>query len=185
MKRGPYRVERDTVEQPQDQSIRYIPLTQGQVATVDAVDFERINQWNWHAQWNPSTQSFYAWRNITIGFKKYTRISMHNEVTNTPKGYPVDHRNGDSLDNRRDNLKPCTQAENMRNKGQYSNNRSGHPGVSWHSRDQKWTAFINLDKKRYSLGYFDSLEKAIEARRDAEILLHGEFAQHQNRPTLS
>jgi hypothetical protein len=53
-----YRVARHSVEQPEDPSIRLIPLTQGQVAIVDVGDFAALDRWNWSAHWNPCTKSF-------------------------------------------------------------------------------------------------------------------------------
>jgi hypothetical protein len=80
----------------------------------------------------------------------------------------IDHINGDPSDNRISNLRDVTRKQNMENKKIYKNNKSGYPGVSWHSRDEKWQARIGHYGKRKSLGTFDNLEDAIAARIQAE-----------------
>jgi hypothetical protein len=61
--------------------------------------------------------------------------------------------------------------ENCKNRRKYSHNTSGVTGVSWNERDQKWLAFIHIDKRMKNLGVFKSKEEAIAARRAAEELL--------------
>lgn len=88
----------------------------------------------------------------------------------------IDHINHDKLDNRINNLRVVTNKENNRNRGRATNNTSGHTGVSWHKRDQKWLASIVVDDKKKNLGRFDSKDDAIAARANASRLL----GFHQN-----
>jgi len=86
---------------------------------------------------------------------------LHRYLTNAPKGTEVDHRNGNRLDNRRDNLRVGTKAENRQNVlGVRSHSKSGVRGVRWHKQSRQWTARLTRDGKRYSLGYFNSIEEA-------------------------
>jgi hypothetical protein len=89
-----------------------------------------------------------------VGANKCSMLSMHRVVVNAPKGTVVDHINGDSLDNRKENLRICTNAENVRNSPKHSNNTSGYKGVIWAKREQKWCAQIIVDGKLINLGYY-------------------------------
>lgn len=95
---------------------------------------------------------------------------MHRFITNCPKGLVVDHINRNPADNRRCNLRICTQFENNKNR---SNNTSGTIGVTWHSKSKKWRATIEKNGKRYELGEFKDKDKAIQARLKAEQELFG------------
>jgi hypothetical protein len=81
----------------------------------------------------------------------------------------IDHIDGDGLNNQWSNLRIVSHKQNMMNKQIYKTNRSGCPGVSWTNTWQKWVARINdKDGKRVSLGYYQRLEDAVAARRQAE-----------------
>jgi hypothetical protein len=88
-------------------SVRYINLGHGKAAMVDAADFAWLNKHKWHAMHGSS----YA--RSTIDGKS---VFMHRLIMNAPAGLVVDHWNGNIWDNRRSNLRICTQAENLRNK---------------------------------------------------------------------
>ena len=158
------------------QEYRMIPLTQGQVAIVDSVDFEQINQHKWYAAWMPLARSFYAVRGITLPEGKRT-IWMHRELLGLDFGDPRtgDHRNHDTLDNRRSkNLRIASHAENVRNKRIYACNTTGFKGVSRHRF--KYQAHIRLDGKLIHLGTCDTPESAYSLYCEAALRLHGEFA---------
>src|ERR1035437_2403613 len=104
----PTPVIRHKVEQPQDQSIRLIPLTQGQNAIVSASDYEMLRQTNWCAWWNPHTGSFYAKGRPVCG----EMIGMHSFLVPCRQGYVPDHINGNTLDHRRNNLQELPHSIN-------------------------------------------------------------------------
>src|SRR5712664_3648473 len=112
------RVLRHEVTQPSDTSYRLIPLTQGKNAIVDTKDFEWLSQWNWCAECVDGY--FYA---IRRSFRK--RISMHGAILKIKTGEEGDHRNHDTLDNRRKNIRRCTRTQNARNVRKPWDNRSG------------------------------------------------------------
>ena len=94
--------------------MRYIKLTQGKRTRVDDKDYEWLSQWNWYARKNSrSAHLWYAARSTPSD----GTILMHRELLGLKKGNKLDgeHKNGDSLDNRRDNLRTATRAQNMAN----------------------------------------------------------------------
>lgn len=81
----------------------------------------------------------------------------------------IDHINGIKDDNRIENLRDVNALENLKNRALFSNNTSGYNGVYWCKSMRKWQAYININGERKRLGYFDSIENAIIARRKSEI----------------
>lgn len=106
-----------------------------------------------------------------------------------PKG-TVDHRNGNGLDNRIENLRDVTEQQNQRNKKRCVKNKSGVTGVHWCERSHKWISQISDKEKRIYLGRFDDFSEAVSARKDAEKNLgyaseHGEtrdWKSHEVKP---
>ena len=81
----------------------------------------------------------------------------------------IDHIDGDTLNNRLDNLRSVTQHDNCRNTARHKNNNTGVSGVSWHSRNETWCVYVTINKKRKHIGSFNLFELACEARRSAEV----------------
>ena len=88
----------------------------------------------------------------------------------------VDHINGNPLDNRKSNLRICTNAENQRNRGVNKNNTSGYKGVCWAKQNKKWKARIKHNGKLIHLGYYKDKEEAARAYDKKAKELHGEYA---------
>ncbi len=80
----------------------------------------------------------------------------------------IDHRNGNGLDNRLENLRDSTHTQNQRNQRIHRKNTTGVRGVSRHSVTGKLRAFIWFSGKRLYLGSFDTIEAAASARSAAE-----------------
>jgi len=110
-------------------------------------------------------------------FKRGEEFYVHRFIMQAKKGETIDHINGDKLDNRRCNLRICTQRENTRNSRARSDNSSGVPGVFWSPERNKWVAQITDDGKRIHLGRFENKEAAIEAKLLAERNLYGQFSR--------
>jgi len=154
-----------------------IPLTQGQVALIDDEDYSLVSQHKWHAAWAPNTKSFYAATDIRKPDGKRTTLRMHRLIMGAQPGEQVDHIQHLTLDNRKSELRLCTNSENLMNRGAQENNTSGFKGVGWNKRDQKWTAQIVLNGKNKSLGYYATPELAHEVYCRAAHELYGEFAR--------
>lgn len=90
----------------------------------------------------------------------------------------LDHINGDRVDNRIENLRPCNPFENTQNSLMRKDNTSGVKGVNWKKQENKWVTRIQVEGNRKYLGSFTSLEDAKLAITEARNKLHGEFANH-------
>lgn len=101
---------------------------------------------------------------------------LHKLIMKAPKGMVVDHINGDTLDNRRENLRICSQLENSWNRKTNSNNIFGLKGVNYHKKSGKYRARISVANKRISLGLFKTPEDAFEAYKIASKIYHKEFS---------
>ncbi len=130
--------------------IRLIKLTRGLYAIVDRSMYEWLSQWKWCAHKSIRYVSFYAVRSSRRSDgPKHRTIRMHREIMGLAlyDGKFLDHRNHNTLDNRKSNLRICTPAENCRNSINRSDNASGYKGVSWNSKRKKWYVFIDIEKK--------------------------------------
>ena len=119
----------------------------------------------------------------TSGARGYLQCSVDGEVHKVhrlvwlyvhgvwPTGQ-IDHINHVTSDNRIDNLRDVSCAQNHQNRARKTKSASGHLGVTWHKRDQRWQAHIELDGKSTHLGLFQNLDDAVAARKQAEFVYH-------------
>lgn len=145
-----------------------IKLTRGLVAIVDDEDFSRLNKMKWCA--NKTGNAFYA---VRRDGKKMTL--MHRIIANAIQSQKIDHANGNTLDNRRSNLRVCTQQQNARNSKQRKDNHCGYKGVG--KSHNKWKAGIRVNGKSIYLGTFENPRDAAIAYDTAARKHFGEFAK--------
>jgi len=164
---------------PVGPSIAYVPLTHGVYALIDSEDAPLVQLWDWSAHWAKNTRSYYAIRSIILPSGKRITESMHQRVyPNVPLGYRTDHRNINTLDNRKSNLRAATRDQQSQNRRRLSSSTSGFKGVSPHSQmPGRWVAEIKVNKKRIYLGFFSDPQKAYAAYCSAATKYHGEFAR--------
>jgi formate-dependent nitrite reductase cytochrome c552 subunit len=98
-------------------------------------------------------------------------------INNNDSKMHTDHKNNNPLDNRRENLRICTNSQNQMNTKVQINNTSGFKGVVWNKIAKKWVAQIKLNNKLKNLGYYINIKDAARAYNAAAIKLHGEFAK--------
>lgn len=160
--------------------MRIITLTQGRCAIVDDDDYDRIalHKWCLHRVRN----NIYAKRAIAVDGKHVT-ILMHREILSEPVSFGIDHWNNIGLDNRKSNLRICDQSLNQANQDKRRTTAtSTFKGVSWCTRDRKWTVRLTVDRKCRNLGNFDSEVEAARAYNAAAIAAFGEFAKLNSLP---
>jgi len=146
--------------------MRLIRLTQGQFAKVDDADFEWLSKMRWNAQWNPHTHSFYAARTRRDMIPFY-HLQMGRLILGLTRGdgKVADYKNGDTLDNRRKNLRVTDIAGNNRNAKRH---RAGRLlGAGFHRQRNKWRARAVIDGKQKYLGLFPTERLAHQAYMDA------------------
>jgi hypothetical protein len=90
----------------------------------------------------------------------------------------LDHINKDSLDNRIENLRLATTSQNASNRKLFTSNTSGVKGVSWHKAQKKWFVYVDVNKERKNIGYFDDFELAELVAIEARDKFHGAYANH-------
>lgn len=154
--------------------MKYIKLTQNQKTKVDDADYEWLSQWNWQAIKNK--WGYRASRTTTQNGKE-VHIMLSRLIMGFPEGLVVDHINGDTLDNRRCNLRVCTTQQNHWNRRVGKNNTSGFVGVSWNKHAKKWMAAIRLNTKTKTLGYRDTPEEASLLYKAASKKYFNEFVR--------
>lgn len=140
------------------------------IAFVDVQDIGLVCGYKWRWAKNGSVVSDID--------GKTTRL--HRHLIGNDCGV-IDHIDGDPLNNRRGNLRECTQQENTYNASLSKRNRSGVKGVHYKKGLNKWVASIRHDGKSVYLGCFPTLTDAAKARESAALKLHGEYA-YEARP---
>ena len=90
----------------------------------------------------------------------------------------IDHVNGNKQDNRVENLRPATRAQNSQNARVRKDSLSGVKNVSWHKPLKKWLVSMRLDNRRTHIGVFEDLEIAKLVATEFRDKYHGEFANH-------
>lgn len=150
----------------------------GHFVLVDDEDFDRLDCHPWYI-----SNRGYVIRFETLNGRRRC-MQMHRRVLGIDKDDKrvVDHINGDQLDNRKENLRVCTQAQNMCNTNLYKNNKSGYKGVCWNKKAGMWAATIYKKRKCYPLGLFDDAELAYAVYIAAADRMHGEFARGGYKP---
>ena len=156
--------------------MKQIPLTKGKIALVDDADFEWLSQWRWCYN-----SRGYAARGQRVGpriLNKTKTVLMHREVLGISgeefSDTNVDHKNRDRLDNRRENLRICTDADNRANSGRRSDNTSGYKGVF--RKRTGWQAQVKKGGKSVFCKTFRTPEEAARAYDEVAKKLFGEFA---------
>ena len=137
---------------------------------IDLEDVDKVKNIKWHRS-DLQRNTYYCMSNN----KTWRRL--HRLIMNvTDPNIFVDHINHNGLDNRKSNLRICTNQENIRNCKVPKNNKSGYKGIYWAKDKNKWTVQITLNNKTKYIGRYEKLEDAIAARKEAAKKYYGEFA---------
>ena len=156
--------------------MKYIILSRGYKSLVDDEDFDFLNQWKWHAS---CTSTIYAIRNPLVpspncscGCTKKLVVFLHRLIMNAPKNLSIDHINGDSLDNRKSNLRLCTRSQNCQNRAKLKK-----PTLSIYKGVQPWFKKWRVIVRKKHVGMFKTEIEAAKAYDKKAKELFGEFAR--------
>lgn len=138
---------------------------------IDKEDLEKVSAYKWHIEHSRKNLN-YAQTSLPGHTLRLHRLIMQSDLQ-------IDHINHNGLDNRKCNLRICTNAENNRNKNTNLNPKSGYTGIRYNEKCNSYYVRIMVNKKEISLGHYHSLEEALKARRDGELKYFGEYAFKQ------
>lgn len=147
--------------------------TNGKKFYFDKEDYERVSAHTWG----------YDGKGYLRAVINGKHVSLHRFILNYNGECVIDHINNDPNDNRKCNLRVCSQADNIRNSKTPSNNTSGYKGVS---RDRgRWRAYIRVNYKQIHLGNFRTKEEAARRYNEAALKYFGEFAELNEIPNVA
>lgn len=144
--------------------MKEIKLTKGFITLVDDNDYDFLMKWTWYASENGNC--IYAKRS-----GKY----MHRLLSGAKKNQFCDHKDLNTLNNQKDNLRVCTRSENNRNKNKKKNGKHKYMGVFLSSRNRSG-AQITHNGKHIHIGIYKTIEEAALAYNEVKVKLHGEFS---------
>lgn len=147
---------------------------------LDEEDIIAIDKLKWHVNKSDLAKGYIYFRhtiNNPIKGEPHSLL-LHRYILGIyDPSIVVDHINGDTCDNRRCNLRPCSRWQNNLNKKIHIKNISGYPGVSWDCKNRKWKAEIQFGYKKYFLGRYEDKEIAAQKYKDAALELYGQYAR--------
>ena len=147
--------------------MQYIELLQHKQTLVDDDFTEKF------ADYHLVYVQVHARKGYVMAYKGGNKVYLHRLIVNCPPEMQVDHINGNSLDNRRENLRICSQAENKRNLSLSKRNTSGYKGVCWAPERQRW--HVRVGGKH--IGRYHLLEDAVRAYNEAATEIFGKYAK--------
>jgi len=155
--------------------MKTISLSQDHVTTVSDEDYAELSKHKWYVS-KGHTGNLYAVRHAPTPSKAI--IYMHRQILGLERGdnHQGDHKNHNTLDNRRDNLRVATRGQNQHNRKLQQGGSSRYKGVCLRKSTGRWQALIRVDGKQKHLGYFPNEQVAALAYDLAAIELHSEFA---------
>jgi len=158
------------VDAQESTNVKRLELTRGYYALLDAEDYEFARRFKWRAVIKGK------WTNA-YGRVDGEDVFMHRALLKAKQGEQVGHKNSNGLDNRRCNVRLCTQPENRRNNEVAAHTTSGFKGVCYSKRYRSWRATIGIMNRDYSLGSYATKIEAAIAYNIGSVEFHGPFAR--------
>lgn len=149
-------------------------LIKSKQVLIDDPDFDDVANFSWHINSKLYVLRYIPRKESPTGKKKIEYLHQYL-IGKIPSRMVIDHINGNTLDNRKSNLRVVTRSQNASNSCIWKNNKSGFKGVSWHKGKRKWQSRITFNGKTISLGHYNNSHGAWLARRLANRLY---FSDH-------
>lgn len=135
-------------------------------AKIDKEETERCSGYKWSLNKD----------GYVISSKGGSNFYLHRYLIGASKGEYVDHINYDRLDNRKENLRICTNSQNLMHRSRLaSNNTTGYHGIIFRKDRNKFRVEIQANKEKIFIGHYDKIDDAIAARIEAEIKYFGKY----------
>jgi hypothetical protein len=147
-------------------------------ALVDDDDYESLTGYRWYIMPN----------GYVVRRQKNHTIYLHREIMAvSDRSTQVDHINQDKLDNRKSNLRICTNLENSKNKAARNNNSTGYKGIFFQSGHTKKPYRVQITNNYHKIegGYFSTPEAAAMKYNFMAMQLHGEYANYNELPEFN
>jgi hypothetical protein len=143
---------------------------------IDTEDYDKIKNYCWCVAYDKNLNDFYV---VSAIYKNKKRINLKIyrlilNINNTQ--IQVDHKYHNTLDNRKQNLRICTGAQNSMNRKISKNNTLGYIGIKQRKDCNRWESNISINNKKLYLGLFKNKLCAVCAYNNAALKYHGEFA---------
>jgi hypothetical protein len=146
-----------------------VPLTRGMTALIDIEDIPLVEGRSWNAKYSPITKSYYASTSSRA-------IRMHRLILGVfDRRQFVDHKDHNTLDNRKKNIRLVSYSESAINRSIQCNNKSGYKHVSFHKGHRKWYVQIKKDGKLLFQKLFKDFGEACRVADEKTREIQGEF----------
>lgn len=156
-----------------------VPLRNGGVALISEESLSLVSGYRWYGVRRP--KGYENALPYAFGFRSNTRpfyVQMHRLVIGAPSGVLVDHINGDTLDNRLENLRICSNSQNSHHRVRKQRSTSSrYHGVTWHKSSGKWQVSVGIRGQRCYVGLFSDEITAAMAADLKSLEIFGEFAR--------
>lgn len=164
--------KRKTNEVTFDGGTAYLKTKHGTVFSIDKEDYHKIKD----SKWVENKAGYLVARKNN----KVYRLSRVLMGMSSGDKNVVDHIDGNTLNNKKDNLRIVSQSQNCKNTSHSKKSKTKYPGISILPTG-KYKARITVNRKRIHIGHFDNLEEAISARKEYENKYFGELSYSQSR----
>jgi hypothetical protein len=153
----------------------------GRKVTVDTVDVERLRNKPWRVDVDKRNVYFRYTKREKLPVKQKLMVYLHRFILNAAPWEIVDHKNGNTLDNRKSNLRFATRSGNARNRKTESGNRCGITGIRYGPRNNSYRVRVTVNNKELNIGSFSHIMIAEYELMKAVNKYHGDFSRYKRR----